>query len=152
MRMRSLRQIPAEHELLIAMCVPALDAVTPNVLYRVDSVLASDHARGIRGDVQLALAEAMNNVCEHAYPATVLGAVAVSVSRMHKSISVTVTDWGCGYTGDLTCLTQPDPQTLSEGGYGWFLIRELTASFHYTRQAGENRLHMVFKPPVVERR
>mgnify|MGYP000455809406 CR=1 FL=1 len=150
MRMRSLRQTPAKGEYLFAICLPALDAVTPNVLHRVDMALAADHAKGIRGDVQLALAEAMNNVSEHAYPDTSLGAVAVSVSRMDGALIVTVTDWGCGYTGDLTRLVQPDPQSLKEGGYGWFLIRELTVSCDYTQQAEKNRLRMVFEPPRAE--
>jgi serine/threonine-protein kinase RsbW len=38
------------------------------------------------------------------------------------------------------CLPEAAPPDFPEGGFGWHLIRSLTADLTYARSAGQNRL------------
>ena len=67
MRIRSLLPTGTDGPALLALCRPALDVVTPDVLCAVDRALAATKAASRRDDVQVVLAEAINNIAEHAY-------------------------------------------------------------------------------------
>ncbi len=98
-----------------------------------------------RGNAELVLAEALNNVAEHAYPDRA-GPVAVLLRRVHDGISCQIVDRGEAMPGNRL----PDRELpggldlalddLPEGGFGWHLIRSLTRDLVYTRHGAENRL------------
>ncbi len=108
----------------------------------------------IRATVELVLAEAMNNVIEHAYAGTSNGQVDLSIDVQDGSLSFVIEDEGNpmpggiapqGQAHDLEC----DLQDLPEGGFGWFLIRELTENLQFHRQGSRNRLAFTMHPAAL---
>ncbi len=109
-------------------------------------------ARGVpeahRLNVELVLAEVLNNICEHAYRGADDGRILTSVSCSHDMIQCHITDKGSAMPG----LTPPkgrfrDPDTcafddLPEGGFGWGLIRAIAADVQYERRNVENHLFL----------
>lgn len=101
------------------------------------------------GDVKIALAEAINNVVEHAYAGVAPARVLVKC-RLHRDwLVILISDTGNPLPG----LRLPDGipaqitssiQDLPEGGFGWYLIHELTSDIHYERRDGCNRLSLRF--------
>ncbi len=104
------------------------------------------------GDVQIALTEAVNNVVEHAYADTSNGEICIQCDLSSDLLKIRIIDTGPPLPkGEL-----PDGQpadisgpleALPEGGFGWYLIRQLTCKLHYERQAGSNLLSLFFEMP-----
>lgn len=104
------------------------------------------------GDVKIALAEAINNVVEHAYADVTPAKVQVRC-RLHRNwLDILISDTGTPLPG----LQVPDgvPASLGstidelpEGGFGWYLIHELTSDIRYERSDGCNRLSLRFDFP-----
>jgi serine/threonine-protein kinase RsbW len=97
------------------------------------------------GRVELALAEALNNIVEHALAGQQGCGIDVMVARFPHWIDCELRDGGLPMpSGRLPQGRAPDVATrlrdLPEGGFGWFLIRELTANLRYTRECGINHL------------
>lgn len=96
--------------------------------------------------VELVLAEALNNVAEHAYPAHhAEGPIQVTCDFDRGGLNVMVADEGLAMPDGQAPPGNPqavdlDVQDLPEGGFGWFLIRDLTRDLTYTRIGQENRL------------
>lgn len=98
--------------------------------------------------VELVLAEAINNIVEHAYPIPDChGQIRVGCCHKKNGLHFTIKDNGrpmpdgqipLGLAQDLGI----DPMELPEGGYGWFLIKDLAKDIQYQRDEGENRLDM----------
>jgi serine/threonine-protein kinase RsbW len=104
---------------------------------------------GFRGEVELVLAEVLNNVVEHALPGHMNNEISVCGQIGAGCLSLQVSDHGAPLPGGQI----PDGllpgldvsfQDLPEGGFGWMLVRQLTSDLHYSRQAGMNRLCMCF--------
>lgn len=96
------------------------------------------------GTVELVLAEAMNNVVEHAYAGSA-GVIELRVANCTDGLFCEVLDDGAGMeglpSGDDPSTEPPAPlDDMPEGGFGWFLIRTLARDLSYTREAGRNRL------------
>lgn len=100
-------------------------------------------------DVQIALSEAVNNVVEHAYAGVAPGDVRIRCKLNNNQLWVNIHDAGmplpderlpAGKPVDLSVPTAD----LPEGGFGWFLIRELTTQIQYERQSGNNQLSLCF--------
>ena len=126
---------------VFAACLPALDATTPLMLRRIDEYLENQTASIGRDSVRIAVAEVLNNIVEHAYQKTKLGAVAVYLRPVDHGLSISIRDWGQPYACKSLPLGEPpNPQVLAEGGYGWFLIRELMSKVTYERDRRSNRL------------
>lgn len=101
-----------------------------------------DLAEEDRGTVELVLAEVLNNVAEHAY-AGGSGPVEVNLCVTPLGIACRIVDRGLAMPGDRLpqgALPQAVADDLPEGGFGWHLIRSLTADLTYARSAGQNRL------------
>ena len=104
--------------------------------------------RGLSPDAaeccELVLAEAMNNIVEHAY-AGADGALRLTLLRGRHRMICRLLDRGRalpGLTLPRGCL--PDQiDSLAEGGYGWFLIHSLSQRLHYRRADDMNRLIIV---------
>jgi serine/threonine-protein kinase RsbW len=95
-----------------------------------------------RGTVELVLAEVLNNIAEHAY-AGGSGPVEVGLCATPLGIACRIVDRGLAMPGGkLPEGGLPDvaPPDFPEGGFGWHLIRSLTADLTYARSAGQNRL------------
>jgi len=127
----------------LSLCLLALDATTPVILNRVDCALAGTRFDTIRDSVQIALAEVLNNVVEHGYRNMPMGSVALHVTSQNETLSIDVTDWGHAYPDhSLPDGLSPEPEHLSEGGYGWFLVQTLMNRVTYERRARANHLSL----------
>ena len=117
-------------------------------LQRVSARLAADGVgQDAREVAELALAEAMNNIVEHAF-ADRPGLVALDIDRCAAGLRVTLRDNGRRMPrstlppGTLpACGTCTDD--LPEGGFGWFLIHALARNLSYRRIGSCNRLHFL---------
>jgi serine/threonine-protein kinase RsbW len=107
------------------------------------------------GDVQIALAEAVNNIVEHAYFDIEDGEISIQCDLSPEELQIRISDTGpplpdgqlpVGLPADIS----GPLETLPEGGFGWHLIRELTCRLHYERQAGSNQLSLFFDMPTKQ--
>lgn len=96
------------------------------------------------GTLQIVLAEALNNIVEHAYDGGA-GVVEVEVARGDKGLRFTISDRGrpmpegevpLGHIPDYP----KDRDEMPEGGFGWFLIHDLTRDLSYRRVGDRNVL------------
>jgi serine/threonine-protein kinase RsbW len=97
-------------------------------------------------DVQVVFGEVMNNIVEHAYNEGPDGWINIQLQCDEQgSFSCCVLDRGQEMPyQQLPPGTLPDSsgpmETLPEGGFGWFLIRQLTRQLTYQRDGDMNRL------------
>lgn len=101
------------------------------------------------GMIELATAEALNNICEHAYSGMEPGPIDITAMKRGTRLVVILRDSGHPQPdGTLPQGSLPDVagpyDSLPEGGFGWFLIRQLTQSLRYSRIGGDNRLELAF--------
>lgn len=108
------------------------------------------------GGIEIALAEVVNNVVEHAYDGLFPGDVQVEACLDLSELTLHVTDRGHALPDGQ--LPEGKPADLSgviddlpEGGFGWFMIRTLTRDIRYNRDDGKNHLHLTFDlvPPAL---
>ena len=107
------------------------------------------------GDVQIALAEAVNNVVEHAYSGQATGEISIRCDLEREQLWIRISDAGPPFPGDrLPAGERADVsgplEDLPEGGFGWFLIRELANQIHYERQDDRNQLSLCFEFPSLK--
>jgi len=121
----------------------AVRAVLAHILVELDPLgLHSDEL----GTIEIVLAEALNNVVEHAYPAgTASGPIDIDCRTARDGLHVRITDDGRAMPGGQipagaeTALSD-DMTDLPEGGFGWFLIRQLAQDVAYRRERDRNIL------------
>ncbi|MEX0371021.1 MAG: ATP-binding protein [Tateyamaria sp.] len=98
------------------------------------------------GTVELVMAEALNNIVEHAY-ADLEGYIDISCVHGSDGLRLTVVDTGhampdgqtpVGAAADLDV----DLCDMPEGGFGWFLIKDLAKDVEYRRREHENHLQL----------
>lgn len=118
-----------------------------------DLVPARDRASA----VEIVLAEAFNNVVEHAYAESGCGLVELEVERMPAALAFRIRDEGVEMPGgDVPPGAAHDLEVsvrdLPEGGFGWFLIHELTEDLTYRRVGNRNELtfRIAFDPEVAD--
>lgn len=100
-------------------------------------------------NIEIAMAEALNNVVEHAYEYRDGFPMELTLSRDETGLRCVIIDHGATIPD---CALPPgvlvDPGTalddLPEGGFGWFLIRTLSDGIAYRRRAAENQLEIHF--------
>lgn len=114
-------------------------------------------ARGIPeqvcGTVELALAEALNNIVEHAYAQAETGTITLDARLVPGGLRCILSDRGAPLPARTLPRGHPPRvdtarDALPEGGFGWFLIRSLAREVHYAREAGVNRLTLGFDLPA----
>lgn len=99
------------------------------------------------GTAEIVLAEALNNIAEHAYKLCGDGDITVTLQVGSDGTVVDIVDRGRALPGSilpdgrLPSLDRPMDR-LPEGGFGWFLIRSQTKALRYHRSDGCNHLHM----------
>ena len=100
------------------------------------------------GTIQLVVAEALNNVVEHAYQENG-GEIEMTIASNASELAFTIIDWGREMPGRVlpsgVLSDMPDdPMEMPEGGFGWFLIRDLTDGLNYHRNGKSNVLEFQF--------
>lgn len=112
----------------------------------LDHSIMSGLSKDVRGTAELVLAEALNNIVEHAY-GTDDGQIELQLHQTGSRLSCDVFDAGMPMPeGELPAgLAQiiGEDDDLPEGGFGWFLIRTLTEDLTYRRIDARN--HLSFK-------
>ncbi len=97
---------------------------------------------------ELALAEILNNVAEHAYHGVKAGEIELFCRSEADGLRIALRDWGCALPQTLLDdHVQPqliygagDPMKLPDGGFGWHIIRQLAQDIVSQRRNGENYL------------
>ena len=123
---------------------------TRDALAALDAFLAKARvAADERGTIELAMAEVCNNVVEHAYPDGSAGQIRLSCRNGGRGVEIELRDDGAPMPdGRVPVGSPPDlgvaEEDLPEGGFGWFLIRELVREISYARQDGQNVLRLHF--------
>ena len=100
------------------------------------------------GSIELVMAEALNNIVEHAYPeGSPAGPIRIRATHKSDGLHLTVVDEGLGMPEGKLPLGAPanvdvDFFDLPEGGFGWFLIKDLAKDVEYKRLGWENHLKL----------
>jgi serine/threonine-protein kinase RsbW len=82
--------------------------------------------------LNLALAEGFSNAVRHAHqelPTETI--IEVELAIFDERIEIRIWDQGKPFNPD--AIEEPEPGTLCEGGYGWFLLRRLVDKVVYKR-------------------
>lgn len=114
---------------------------------------AATHVRRARGSpdlaaiVELILAEAMNNIVEHAHAGRSGGVIELVLQLDGGLVRCVLRDDGTAMPGEcLPAIVMPDPATgrdaLAEGGFGWPMIGALCRDMRYTRASGWNETEL----------
>ena len=120
-------------------------AVREALARMMEQLIALELSDEDRGNVELVLAEAMNNIVEHAYVGKPHGTVELHIMPTDSGLVCHLRDEGhpmpegkapMGNQAMLDCETED----LPEGGFGWSLIRDLAHELNYTRVSGKNLL------------
>jgi serine/threonine-protein kinase RsbW len=94
-------------------------------------------------NAQIVLAEALNNIVEHAY-AQHPGDIEVTLHLSAQGMECRIVDTGLPMPGGGPPLGQSSPSLqvddLPEGGFGWHLIRSLSQDLDYRRDGPRNLL------------
>ena len=120
------------------------DLATREVLTLLMQRLAAlDIDEDDQANAELILAEALNNVSEHAYRGG-SGPVELVVDISRAGVACLVCDQGqampYGRVPDPALPVIDPPDIMPEGGFGWHIIRCLSTDLHYLRSDGWNRL------------
>jgi serine/threonine-protein kinase RsbW len=96
-----------------------------------------------RGTAEIVLAEALNNIVEHAY-ARHSGDIEITLQLGQNDLICRIVDTGLPMPENALPAGKPamteTTEDLPEGGFGWFLIRTLSRDLQYHREAGRNFL------------
>ncbi|MCU0801907.1 MAG: ATP-binding protein [Rhodobacteraceae bacterium] len=140
---------PAINRILIAQL--AIPATFDEVRAALAALMAGPVLAGVppddRGMTELVLAEAMNNIVEHAYADTDEGEITLTLWQAAGEVACRITDRGTAMPdsalpeGRLAPLGEG--ADLPEGGFGWFLIRTLSRDLRYARHGTLNELTFV---------
>lgn len=99
-------------------------------------------------DVQIVLAEAVNNVIEHGFKDENSGEIHIDIHVMDEMTVVQLMDNGTEFILSSKpaspVINKEVIDDLPEGGFGWFLINEITHSFELRRSQDMNKLTLNF--------
>ncbi len=101
-----------------------------------------------KSTVELVLAEALNNIVEHAYPiASPSGPIHIRCHQKNDGLHFRIRDNGLAMPDGKAPKGQIQPceveaSDLPEGGFGWFLIENLAKDTRYRRSGDENQLDL----------
>ena len=131
--------------------------IVRDTLMDVRRRFADDVSQDTLGRLELVLAEVMNNVAEHA-TGEMPGRAAGMLPQIHLCIVQHASGLACAITDNGTsvpaeCLLprnvpHHDMAELPEGGFGWYLIQDLTQALCYYREQQRNVL--AFSVPFAQ--
>ena len=95
--------------------------------------------------MEIALAEVLNNIVEHAYSGRNDGIIEVTIDSVPPGLHFTISDDGAEMPagrlpGGNTAKTDLEPHQQAEGGYGLHLIRSVARKLRYERVGNHNQL------------
>ena len=142
-------------ELHMTVAILSVQEEVSNVVTHICEWLESHGVQAeVRQELELVLAEALNNVVEHAYLFRDDGEIEIKIVLTPEELKATITDSGRKFDGpppirevDLDATAFED---LPEGGFGWNLIRTLTDDVAFERKDGHNCLQLTRKLSRVE--
>lgn len=110
----------------------------------------------LHSEVEIVLAEILNNVVEHGHARIEEGIATVSISIQETELKIEIIDRGHPMPNmrlpeenrTSQAPAQMPLQDLPEGGFGWALIRMLAKRIGYQRIDGQNRLTVVMAMPT----
>jgi len=102
------------------------------------------------GNVELVVAEALNNITEHAYHDTVAGEVKLTAHIDRSRLYLTIIDAGSPMPDARLPEGKERPTAqiaadLPEGGFGWNIILQLCDDVQYQRCCDRNQLLLQFE-------
>jgi serine/threonine-protein kinase RsbW len=118
-------------------------AVRDGLRALLDTLLLRSLPEDGRGTAEIVLAEALNNIVEHAYVHHD-GEIEVWLQLRQNELLCNISDSGVQMPGGKLpegILALSDAlEDLPEGGFGWHLIRSLSKDLEYRRENGRNLL------------
>jgi serine/threonine-protein kinase RsbW len=142
---------PSNQILLGSHSFKSTSSAVRDALARVaKAVAAVGHKPGTVGNIELALAEVLNNVVEHSFHDQSNGEIQLIVVLLEQEICISIRHSGAPMPGLSLPIGNPvdlavDRASLPEGGFGWFLIRSLTTTIGYTHHEDWNQLNLYFQ-------
>lgn len=114
---------------------------------RAARLCAGIGAGDLSDSLRLCLAEALNNVVEHAYRGAPDQRIEIVLHLAADRFDAVITDSGAPMPGGALPVTvvdldPADPDRLPEGGFGWMLIRSEVDRLGYRRMGARNILTM----------
>lgn len=102
------------------------------------------------GTIEIVLAEACNNIVEHAYQDSGGGDIHLTLRYGGGLVVVELTDFGLPMPlmhppHKKTHNLEAELEALPEGGFGWGLIRDMCKSLSYRRLSGQNITRMIIE-------
>lgn len=99
------------------------------------------------GELVIVLAEAVNNVVEHAYPPGQSQDMRLTIEICDECVLIELRDRGRNLPVELLSKSRlpdiaVDPLDLPEGGFGWPIIHAVASDVVHMRHQGENRLRL----------
>lgn len=98
------------------------------------------------GTIELVMAEALNNIVEHAYPESdPTGPIDLTCNHAEGWLRFRIVDHGRAMPDEqlpdgASVNLDVDFLDLPEGGFGWFLIKDMASDLCYERKDGKNTL------------
>ena len=123
------------------------------VLNDIRKRFSGDVSDDTMGRLELVLAEVMNNVAKHGgavASARDLPSIHLCIVRHESGLACAITDDGVSLPSECLLprnLPQIDQDALPEGGFGWYLIQDLTQALCYYRE--ERRNFLAFSIPFT---
>lgn len=113
----------------------------------LDWLVRRDAPADLIGRVEIVLAEALNNVVEHAYATNDRGQIDLRCTPLPDRLDFTILDQGCAVPVHVFAQRRlPDTdvplEDLPEGGFGWLLIQTMTQGLSYQRVQDTNCLRL----------
>lgn len=136
----------ADEDTLLALTIPNDPFAVREALQKINTALRAIPASvEFQSTLQIVLAEALNNVVEHAYDGIGSGQIELVLRQLDQDLQVELRDQGRPMPDRIvptanTPRRAPAPETLPEGGFGWTIIDDLTHDLHYRRDVGGNVL------------
>lgn len=124
-------------------------AVRKTLVDTISALRFLDYSSEEYGTIEMVLAEVMNNIVEHAYANDPDGMIELEILPTDNGLKCILRDDGQPMPDGnvpMGCLPSQNVgptsvvDDLPEGGFGWFLIRDLTRDLQYTRHDEKNIL------------
>lgn len=135
---------PATVQQLAKVTIPGDQMAVRNGLRALfDTILLRSLPEDGRGTAEIVLAEALNNIVEHAYSSHD-GEIEITLHLRQNELVCRISDSGLPMPDEKLpagLLAPLENNTdLPEGGFGWHLIRTLSKDLDYRRENGRNLL------------
>ena len=122
------------------------ELIGEKVVECVDWVKAKNFGIDMVANFEIVLAEALNNIVEHAYLYRDDGVIDIELALDASDILIGLKDKGTKFPGipqkKEIHRSEIRLEDLPEGGFGWFLIHSLTESISYQFKDGQNVLSL----------